>query len=115
LPRYPTILSHAQIKALLKNNPYQEDGNAAEESMNGSGNIYDLYHFLEQSGSHYVSLLVQAVPDVSAASAAASQSIADSPCQPTPSDSPPKTVFFYKTWLSDTKDQEDAVIAADEE
>jgi hypothetical protein len=43
-----SIISHAQIKALLKKNPHQVDDNDAEESMNGSGEINDLYQFLEK-------------------------------------------------------------------
>jgi hypothetical protein len=43
-----SILSHAQIKRLLKKNPHQEDGNEADESMNGSGETDDLYQFLEK-------------------------------------------------------------------
>jgi hypothetical protein len=52
-----SILSHAQIKALLKKNTHQEDKNDADKSMNGSGETDGLYQFLEKSGSHYVSLL----------------------------------------------------------
>jgi hypothetical protein len=112
-----SILSHAaQIKALLKKNPHQENGNDADESMNGSGETDNLYQFLEKSGSHYVFLLACVVPEASMASIAYSPSIAGSPCQrPTQSDSPPKTVLFNKTWLGHTKDQEDIVIAADKE
>jgi hypothetical protein len=83
------ILSHAQIKRLLKKNHHQEDGNEADESMNGSGERDDLYQFLEKSGSHYVSLLARVVPEASGASIADSPSLADSPSQPTQSDSPP--------------------------
>ena len=96
-----SILSNAQIKALLKKNPHQDDGKGTDESMNGSGEIDDLYHFLERSGSHYVSLLARVVPD---------ETISDSP-----PDSPPRTVLFNETRLGHTKDQEDVVIAADEE
>jgi hypothetical protein len=46
-----SILSHAQIKRLLKKNPHEEDGNEADESMNGSGETDELYQFLEKSGS----------------------------------------------------------------
>jgi hypothetical protein len=38
-----SILSHAQIKALLKKNPHQEDGNDADESIHGSGETDGLY------------------------------------------------------------------------
>jgi hypothetical protein len=62
-----------------------------------------------------VSLLARVVPEQSDPSSSDSPSTADSPCQPTQIDSPPKTVFFNKTWLGHTKDQEDIVIAADEE
>ncbi len=96
-----SILSNAQIKALLKKNPHQDDGKGTDESMNGSGEIDDLYHFLERSGSHYVSLLARVVPD---------ETTSDSP-----PDSPPRTVLFNETRLGHTKDQEDVVIAADEE
>jgi hypothetical protein len=58
-----------------------------------------------------VSLLARVVPDASAAFTAAAQSIADSPCQPTLSDSPHKTVLFNTTLLVHTIDQEDVVIA----
>jgi hypothetical protein len=108
-----SILSHAQIKRLLKKNPHQEDGNEADESMNGSGETDDLYQFLEKSGSHYVSLLARVVHEVS------DESITDSPLtansQPTRSDFPCKTVLFNETRLGHTKDQEDVVVAADEE
>jgi hypothetical protein len=110
-----SVLSHAQIKALLKKNPHQVDGNDADVSMNGSGEIHDLYQFLEKSGSHYVSLLARVVPEQSDPSFSDSPSIADSPCQPTQIDSPPKTVLFNETWFGHTKDQEDIVIAADKE
>jgi hypothetical protein len=110
-----SILSHAQIKALLKKNLHQVDGNDADESMNGSGEIDDLNQFLEKLGSHYVSLLVRVVPGTSDPSISDLPSIADSPCQPTRIDSPPKTVLFNKTRLGHSKDQEDIVIAADEE
>jgi hypothetical protein len=84
--------------------------------MNGSGEIDDLYQFLEQSGSHYVSLLAQVVPsDASAASPADSYSLPHSPCCPTPSNPPPRKLLFNKTLLGHTKDQVDVVIAADEE
>jgi hypothetical protein len=69
--------------------------------MNGSQEIDDLYQFLEKSGSHYVSLLVWVVPDAT-------------PSDSSP-DSPPRTVLFNETQLGHTKDQEDVVIAADEE
>ncbi len=110
-----SILSHAQIKALLKKNPHQVDGNDADESINGSGEIDDLYQFLEKSGSHYVSLLARVVPEQSVPPFSDSPSTADSPCQPTQIDSPPRTVLFNETRLGHTKDQEDIVIAADEE
>jgi hypothetical protein len=77
-----SILSHAQIKALLKKNPYQVDGNDAYKSMNGSGEIDDLYQFLEKPGSHNVSLLAQVVPEQSDPSFSDSPFTADSPCQP---------------------------------
>jgi hypothetical protein len=109
------LSSHAQIKALLKKNPHQVDGQDADESMNDSGKTDNLYQFLEKPGSHYVSLLAPVLPEASDASIADSPYIADSPCQPTQIDSPPKTVLFNKTWLGHTKDQEDIVIAADEE
>jgi hypothetical protein len=108
-----SILSHAQIKRLLKKNPHQEDGNEADESMNGSGETDDLYQFLEKSGSHYVSLLARVVPEVSDESITHSPLTADS--LPTRSDFPCKTVLFNETRLGHTKDQEDAVVAADEE
>jgi hypothetical protein len=98
-----SILSHAQIKALLKKNPHQVDGNDADESMNGSGEIEDLYQFLEKSGNHYVSLLARVVPEASDPSFSDSPSIADSPCQPTQIDSPPKTVLINETWLGHIK------------
>jgi hypothetical protein len=100
-------------KILLKKNPYQEDGNKADESMKGSGETDDLYQFLKKSGSHYVSLLARVVPEVSEESITDSPSTADS--QPTRSNFPRKTVLFNETWLGHTKDQEDVVIAADEE
>jgi hypothetical protein len=103
------------MKALLKKNPHQVDGNDADKSMNGSGEIEDLYQFLEKSGSHYVSLLARVVPEAYEPSFSDSPSIADSPDQPTQIDSPPKTVLFNETRLGHTKDQEDIVIAADEE
>jgi hypothetical protein len=77
-----------------------------------AGETDDLYQFLEKSGSHYVSLLARVVPE---ASIAHSPSTADSPSQPTQSDSPPQTVLFNETRLGHTKDQEDVVVAADEE
>jgi hypothetical protein len=64
---------------LLKKNPHQVDGNDADKSMNGSGEINDLYQFLEKSGSHYVSLLARVVPEASDPSFSDSPSIADSP------------------------------------
>jgi hypothetical protein len=105
-----SILSHTQIKALLKKNPHQVDGNDADKSMNGSGEIGDIYQFLEKPGSHYVSLLARVVPEASDPSFSDSPSIADSPCQPTQIDSPPKTVLFNETRLGHTKDQEDIVM-----
>jgi hypothetical protein len=63
---------------LLKKNPHQEDGNEADESMNGSGETYDLYQFLGKSGSHYASLLARVVPEVS------DESITDSPLTANP-------------------------------
>jgi hypothetical protein len=108
------IFSHAQIKRLLKKNPHEEDGNKAEESMNGSGETDDLYQFLEKSGSHYVSLLARVVPEAAEASFAHSPSTADSPSQPTQYDSPPQIVLFNETWLGHTKDQADVVVAAHE-
>jgi hypothetical protein len=96
-----SILSNAQIKALLKTNPHQDDGKGGDESMNGSGEIDDLYQFLEKSGSHYVSLLARVVPDAT-------------PSDSSP-DSPPRTDLFNETRLGHTKDPEDVVIAADEE
>jgi hypothetical protein len=69
--------------------------------MNGSGEIDDLYQFLEKSGSHYVSLLAQVVPDATPSDS--------------PPNSPPRAVLFNETRLGHTKDQEDVVIAADEE
>ncbi len=95
------LFSNAQIKALLKKNPHQDDGKGTDESMNGSGEIDDLYHFLERSGSHYVSLLARVVPNKTTSAS--------------PPDSPPRTVLFNETRLGHTKDQEDVVIAADEE
>jgi hypothetical protein len=62
-----------------------------------------------------MSLLARVVPEASDPSFSDSPSIADSPCQPTQFDSPPKTVLFNETRLGHTKDQEDIVIAADEE
>jgi hypothetical protein len=64
-----------------------------------------------------VSLLARVVPEASEAYIADSPSIiADSPCQPTQPNSPPKTLLFNKIWLGHTKDQEDIVIVtADEE
>jgi hypothetical protein len=108
-----SILSLAQIKRLLKKNPHQEDRNEADESMNASGEIDDLYQFLEKSGSHYVSLLACVVPEVSEGSITNSPSTADS--QPTRSNFPRKTLLFNDTRLGHTKDQEDVVVAADEE
>jgi hypothetical protein len=98
---------------LLKKNPYQEDGNKADKSMNGSGETDDLYQFPEKSGSHYVSLLARVVPEVSKESITDSPSTADS--QPTRSNFPRKTVLFNETCLGHTKDQDDVVIAANEE
>jgi hypothetical protein len=100
---------------LLKKNPHQEDGNKAIESMNGSGETDDLYQFLKKSGSHYVSLLARVVPEASDASIADSPSAADSPSQPTQINYPPKTVLFNETRLGHTKDQENVVVAANEE
>ena len=74
-----SILSHKQIKRFLKKNPFQEDGNEAEDTTNGSGETDDLYQFLEKSGSHYVSLLAGVVPE---AFIADSSSTAASPSQP---------------------------------
>jgi hypothetical protein len=110
-----SILSHAQIKRLLKKNPHQEDGNEPDESLNGSGETDNLYHFLEKSGSHYVSLLARVVPEASEASIADSPSTADSPSQPTQIDYRPGIILFNEARLGHTKDQEDVVVAADEE
>jgi hypothetical protein len=44
-------------KSIAGNNPHQEDRIATDKFMKGSGEIDDLYQFLEQSGSHNVSLL----------------------------------------------------------
>jgi hypothetical protein len=92
-----SILSHAQIKRLLKKNPHQEDGNEADESMKGSGETDDLYQFLEKSGSHYVSLLACVVPEVSEEYMADSPSTADS--QPTWSNFPRKQFCLMKLGL----------------
>jgi hypothetical protein len=55
------------------------------------------------------------VPEASDTSIADSPYIADSPCQPTQIDSPPKTVLFNETRFGHAEDQEDTVIAADKE
>jgi hypothetical protein len=84
---------------LLKKNPHQVDGNDADKCMNGSGEIEDLYQFLEKSGSHFVSLLARVVSEASDPCIADSPSIADSPCQPTQIDSSPKTFCLTKLGL----------------
>jgi hypothetical protein len=95
---------------LLKKNPPHEDGKVVDhDTINDSGEIDDLYQYLEQSGSHYVSLFAHIVREECEASQA------DSPCEPSVSDSPRKTVLFNETQLGDMKGQEDVGIAVHEE
>jgi hypothetical protein len=93
------LVSHPQIKALLKKNPHQEDGNDADKGAD------NLYQFLEKSGSHYVSLLARVVPEASEAAIADSPSTADSPCQTTHSDPPIEQFYLTKLCLVPTKDR----------
>ena len=97
---------------MLKKNPHQADGNEAHDFTIGGGETDDLYQFLEKSGSHYVSLLAHVTPESSLSDP---PSTAGSPSPPAQSDSHPKTVLFNETRLGNTKDQEDVVVAADEE
>jgi hypothetical protein len=97
-----TLSHHHQIKALLKEDSCFDDRMELDDTINDRGEIYDLYQYLEQSGSHYISLLEGVVPEVCGASPS------DSPCT--------NTVLFNETWLGDTlKGQGDGDVAADEE
>jgi hypothetical protein len=58
-----SILSHDEIRAFLKKNSHHKDGKDVDDPLNGSGNINDLYQYLEQSASHCVSLLACIVPE----------------------------------------------------
>jgi hypothetical protein len=71
-----SIILHNQIKALLKKNYCFDDGMELDDTIHDSvGEIHDLYEYLEQPGSHYVSLLAGIVPEVCGASPS------DSPCK----------------------------------
>jgi hypothetical protein len=100
----PTVLSQDQVKAMCKKfSRSQQKGNAediADKVKNSTGEIDDLYEFLEESGCHYVSLLARAaVPDKGSNDPAGSG----------------KAKLFNETRTGSYMGQEDANIAGDEE
>ena len=88
----PTILSRDQIKGLVKKNSRSKNDNDIDKE---GGEIDDLYHFLEESGNFYVSLLAR-TPEGD-------------------SDVPGKPILFNETCIGQYTGQEDVHIAADEE
>jgi hypothetical protein len=88
----PTVLSRDQIKALVKKNSHSKNEN---DIANERGEIDDLYHFLEQSGNFYVSLLARTPKGDSVG--------------------PAKPILYNETRIGQYTGQEEVHIAANEE
>jgi hypothetical protein len=53
----PTVLSHDQIKYLVKKNSKGKE--ATDEDGTQNGEIDNIYEYLEQTGNYYISILSQ--------------------------------------------------------